>query len=94
MVDKTMRDYSAHQKKIIDRYYDQRDGIMLNKLGELVTDLALAETDKKRDQLWERARKAFSNLKVPPRLAEHILTTRDTEVLAQNLRDWLKQAKK
>lgn len=88
-----MREYSAHQKKIIDRYYDQRDGIMLNKLGELVTDLTLADSDKKRDRLWERVGKAFTNLKVPPRLAEHILSTRDTEVLARNLRDWLNQAK-
>ena len=89
-----MPEYSPHQKKIIDRYYEQRDTIMLNKLGELVTDLMLADSDKKRNQLWERVRKALVNLKVPPRLAEHILTTKDAEVLAQNLRDWLRQAGK
>jgi hypothetical protein len=47
-----MPEYSNHQKKIIERYYDQQDVIMLNKLGELVTELYLAETQRKKDQLW------------------------------------------
>ena len=47
-----MPDYSKHQKKIIERYYDHRDVIMLTKLGEIVTELYLATSDKKRDQLW------------------------------------------
>ncbi len=88
-----MKEYSPHQKKIIERYYDRRDEIMLGKLGEMVTEVILAETDKRRDQLWGRIEKAMKNLKVPPRLSAHILTTRDAEVLARNVRDWLKQAK-
>ncbi len=88
-----MTDYSRHQKRIIERYYDHRDEIMLGKLGELVTELTLAQSDRRRDQLWTRVAKAMKNLKVPPALAEHILTTRDEEVLARNLRMWLKQAR-
>jgi hypothetical protein len=87
-----MAEYSKHQKKIIERYYDQRDAIMLGKLQELVTDLYLADTDRKRDRLWERARAAMVNLKVKPGLMEHILTRRDPAILAQNVQDWLKAA--
>jgi len=87
-----MAEYSKHQKKIIERYYDQRDAIMLGKLQELVTDLYLAETDRKRDRLWERARAAMVNLKVKPSLMEHILTRRDPAILAKNVQDWLKAA--
>ena len=50
-----MPDYTRHQKKIIERYYDRREEIMLAKLQEIVTELYLAETDAKRDQLWKRA---------------------------------------
>jgi len=89
-----MPDYSKHQKKIIERYYDQRDVIMLTKLGEIVTDLYLATTDKKRDQLWDRAHKAMTNLKVPPTIIEHICEKKDVEVFARNVHDWTAQANK
>jgi hypothetical protein len=86
-----MPDYSNHQKKIIDRYYDQRDSIMLTKLQELVTELYLAETDKKRDQLWKRARTAMENLKIKPALIDHLVASRDPQLLAKNAQDWLRK---
>ena len=88
-----MADYSPHQKKIIERYYDHRDDIMLARLQELVTELYLAGTERKIDRLWKRAATAIEALKVPPKLAEHILTTRDPEVLARNLKNWLEASK-
>ena len=89
-----MADYSPHQKKIIGRYYDRRDEIALARLGEIVSELYLAETDRKRDQLWKRAEQAMNALKVLPSLADHILRKRSPEILARNLRDWLASAKK
>lgn len=84
-----MPEYTPHQKKIIERYYDNRDKIVLARLGEIVSDLYLAETEAKQNQLWKRAAKAMAALKVPERISEHILTKRDPEVLARNLRRWL-----
>ncbi len=85
-----MPEYSKHQKKIIERYYDRRDEIMLTRLQELVTELFLADTDAKCDRLWQRVETAMAGLKVPPKLAEHIMTRRDPKILASNLQDWLK----
>lgn len=89
-----MPDYTRHQKKIIERYYDRRDEIMLGKLQEIVTDLYLAETDAKRDQLWKRAEKAMKALKVPDTVVKHILAKAKPEVLAKNVRQWLQDASK
>jgi len=86
-----MPEYSKHQKKIIQRYYDNRDAISLAKLGELVSELYLADTPGKADRLWKRVETAMTALKVAPRLMEHILTERKPEVLAANLKDWLRQ---
>ena len=86
--------YTRHQKKIIERYYDLRDEIMLAKLQEIVTELYLAETDAKRDQLWKRADKAMKALKVPDAIVKHILTQSKPEVLAKNLSQWLKDGRK
>ncbi len=84
-----MADYTPHQRKIIDRYYDHRDAIMLTKLSDLVTELFLAETDTKREQLWKRVATAMKNLKVPETLSAHILHEKSPEVLARHLKDWL-----
>jgi len=87
-----MPEYSNYQKKLIDRYYDHRDVIMLNKLQELVTDLFLADTAKKSDRLWARAEKAMLNLKIKDKVMADILEKRDPQVLAANVRDWLNTA--
>src|SRR3990170_1129728 len=89
-----MPDYTRHQKKIIERYYDRRDEIMLAKLQEIVTELYLAETDAKRDQLWKRAEKAMKALKTPHSVVKHILAQAKPEVLAKNVRQWLQDAQK
>ena len=86
------RPYSNHQQKIIKGYYDNLDTIMLNKLGELVTELYLAKDRPKEDRLWERVEKAMVKLKVPAKICQHIMSKRDVKVLALNLEDWLKAA--
>jgi hypothetical protein len=86
------QDYSENQQKIISRYYSNLDTLMLQKLQAMVSELYLAESDKKKDRLWKRVRQAMENLKVPSPILEHIMSTRDVEVLAKNLQDWLKHA--
>lgn len=76
-----MPDHSDYQKKIIKRYYDNRDQIDEQKLAELVTNLYLAE-GKKRTKLWETAREMMTRLKVPPQRIEHVMGTGDPAVLA------------
>ncbi len=84
-----MPDFTPHQKKIVDRYYENKGDIMLTKLSELVSELYLAESDKKRDKLWERVALAMKNLKVRPDIAAKIMDRRDAKDLAQHLNDWL-----
>ncbi len=67
---------------------------MLAKLGDIVSDLYLAESAKKTAQLWKRAETAMENLKVPPKLMQHIVASKKPEVLAENLKIWLSDAKK
>jgi len=89
-----MADHTRHQKKIIERYYDRRDEIMLSKLAECITELALATTDRERDRIWKRVATAMTNLKVPASTADHILEKRDPAVLARHLTKWLMQAQR
>ena len=85
-------DYSEHQQRIITKYYNQLDTIMLQKLQELVGELYLAGTDAKRNRLWQQVHKAMLNLKLPDQIVEHIMAKKDVEALARNLQDWLRQS--
>jgi hypothetical protein len=89
-----MADYTPHQKRIIERYYDHRDEIMLGKLQEIVTELYLATTEKKQNQLWSRAEKAMAQLKAPGSIVAHILAQRKPELLALHVKTWLAEATK
>lgn len=89
-----MAEFTPHQKKIIHRYYDHRDEIALTRLQEIVTELYLATTDKKTDQLWTRAEKAMTALKAPPQTVARLLTQRNPEILAKHVRDWLSESRK
>jgi len=82
------KEYSKYQTDAISRYYEHLDTIMLQKLSELVTELYLAETDPKRDRLWQRVHKAMIKLKIPPPIIDHIMTKKDVEILAKNLKGW------
>jgi hypothetical protein len=88
------KDYSQYQKDVISGYYNNLDTIMLSKLGELVTELYLADTEAKKNRLWQRVHKAMVKLKVPQAIIDHIMQKEDVEILAKNLQDWLNAPKK
>ncbi len=83
--------HSKYQSELIGRYYNHLDTIMLQKLGELVSELYIAETEAKKVRLWQRAQKAMVKLKVPPGIIDHIMKRQSVEILAKNLKDWLEQ---
>lgn len=64
---------------------------MLQRLGELVTELYLAKTDGQKKVLWLRVHKAMVNLKIAPVIIKHIMAKKDVEILAKNLNDWLRK---
>lgn len=78
------REYSQSQRKIINRYYDNHDTIVATRLGEIVTDIVLADGDtKKLDKLWKRAEQALSKTSVKPEMWTPIVTKRDPQALAR-----------
>ena len=82
-----MPDRTPHQEKIIKRYYEHRDDIMLNRLSEIVSELYLATSEGQLKRLWSRADAALKGLKVPDRRRERLLQQRDSENLAHLLRE-------
>ncbi len=83
-----MADYTPHQKRIIRDYYKHRSDLMLQKLAELVSELAVETDERRRRALWARAEKALRNLKVPSWRVARILEAQDTELLAEVVKDF------
>ena len=81
---------SPHQQRIIRDYYKNRDAIMLQRLGEMVGDLYLAE-GKARERLWKRVAQALENLEVPAARIEHIVQSDNPSLVADLLKTLMKR---
>jgi hypothetical protein len=79
---------SPYQQRAIKDYYKNRDALMLQRLGEMVTDLYLAE-GKARARLWKRIAGALEKLEVPASRIEHLVQTDNPALVADLLKTLL-----
>ena len=74
---------SSYQDRVIRNYYNNRDTIMLQRLGELVTDLFLSE-GKAKARIWKRVAEILEKLKIPKSQIQHLVRS-DNPTLVANL---------
>jgi len=80
------KEYSKYQQKVIRSYYENRDAISLQRLGELVTDLYLAE-GKSRATKWKRAAAALEKLGVGADVIQHLVRQDNPALLAKMVKE-------
>ena len=80
------QDFSKYQKKVIQRYYDNRPALDEQRLAELATELYLAN-DKKKPKLWESTKELMERLGTPPSRVEHVMKTADPAQVAEVVKD-------
>jgi hypothetical protein len=76
------REYSPYQRKVIGAYYRNQEGIRQQALADLVSDLYLATTEKKKASLWARAKTLLEGLGVPASQSIPVVEKRDVAALA------------
>lgn len=81
------REYTKYQQKVISRYYENRDQIDEQRLGELVTSLYLATTEKQKQKLWKSAAETMTRLKLPTTRVAHVLEKQEPALLAEVVKD-------
>jgi hypothetical protein len=81
-----MPERSKHQQTVIRNYYRNLNTLLLQRLGEQVTDLYLAH-GKARARLWGRIRANLLKLEVPAARVEHVVASDDPELLARLLKE-------
>ncbi len=77
---------SKYQETVIRNYYRNLDALLLQRLGEQVGDLYLAQ-GKARSRLWERIRANLLKLQVPAARVEHVVASDNPELLARLLKE-------
>jgi hypothetical protein len=82
---------SNYQDRVIRNYYQNRDTIMLQRLGELVTDLFLAE-GKARARLWKRVAEILEKFKIPQEQIRHLVGSDNPTLVANLLKKLLEQS--
>jgi hypothetical protein len=87
-----MPNYSKFQQKVIKNYYDNQEAILLQRLGEHVTELYLSE-GKARTKRWKDITKVLEKLKIPPTRIEQLVKQDDSAKLAKLLEELLAKQK-
>ncbi|MEM1354958.1 MAG: hypothetical protein AAGC44_03285 [Planctomycetota bacterium] len=76
------QDLSRYQSKVIKRYYAHLDTIVATRLQELVSDLYLADSEKKQALLWKRVRLQLDKTPADPEKVRLMIEARDRAALA------------
>jgi hypothetical protein len=79
---------TPYQDRVIRRYYKNQDQILLQRLGDLVTDLYLAE-GKNRVRLWKRTMETLEKLKIPQERVQHVCQSDNPALVAEVLKELL-----
>ena len=74
---------TPYQQGIVKRYYQNKDTLASQKLGEIVSDLYLETDAKKQARLWKAARTALANAGANPVRVDKIVADSDLKALAE-----------
>jgi len=77
------RDFTPYQQKVIRSFYRNQEAIREQGLADLVSDLYLATTPKRRDALWKRAEALLTGLGVAPATIAAVVSARNVTALAE-----------
>ena len=85
MDQKEEKGYTPYQQKVIRRFYENKDLRLIQKLGELVSNLYIETNEKKRDSGWKRIKEILVDLKVHPHEVEFLTKDKNLAVISKKL---------
>lgn len=81
------RHYTPYQKRVIRSYYRNREAASTQRLGEIVTELYLATSEKKAEQLWKQVEKHLKSAGANETWVGNVVRERNLEALAEIVKD-------
>ncbi len=77
--------YTKYQQKAIRNFYDNKDIRLVQKLGELVSNLYLETNEKKKETGWKKIKKMLTDLKVHPGEVEYLTKDKNLSIISKKL---------
>jgi hypothetical protein len=77
-----MTHHTRYQQNIIRKYYENRDGIAMQRVQELITELYLSQ-GKQREKHWKALATHLAKLGVRPPQIEHLRQQDKPELVAK-----------
>ena len=81
---------SSYQDRAIRNYYENLDLILVQRLGDLVSDLYLSQGTQ-RTRLWKRVSDTLTKLKIPADQVQHIVGSDNPQLVADILKRLLEK---
>jgi hypothetical protein len=66
-------------------FYENKDLRLVQKLGELISDLYLETSEKKREAGWKKIKKALLDLKVHPNEVEYLTKDKNLAIISKKV---------
>ncbi|ODS34263.1 MAG: hypothetical protein SCARUB_00637 [Candidatus Scalindua rubra] len=85
MDEKDVKGYTEYQKKVIKNYYDNKDLRLVQKLGELVSNLYVETSEKKKETGWKKIKKMLTDLKVHHGEIEYLTKDKNLSLISKKL---------
>ena len=85
MEQKEEKGYTPYQQKVIRRFYENKDLRLIQKLGELVSNLYVETNEKKRESGWKKIKEILIDLKVHPHEVEFLTKDKNLAVISKKL---------
>jgi Leucine-rich repeat (LRR) protein len=83
--DKHVKGYTEYQRKVIKNFYENKDLRLIQKLGELVSNLYVETSEKKKESGWKRIKKMLVDLKVHPHEVEYLTKDKNLSMISKKL---------
>ena len=77
--------YTKYQQKAIRNFYDNKDLRLVQKLGELVSNLYLETSEKKKETGWKKIEKMLTDLKIHPGEVEYLTKDKNLSMISKKL---------
>ncbi len=85
MNEKNVKGYTQYQRKVIKNFYDNKDLRLIQKLGELASNLYIETSEKKKETGWKRIKKMLTDLKVYPHEVEYLTRDKNLSMISKKL---------
>lgn len=77
--------YTPYQQKVIKNFYENKDLRLVQKMGELVSNMYLEKSEKRLESGWKKIEKILTDLKVYPNEIEYLTKDKNLSLITKKL---------